>query len=89
MPRDNSPGQIMMSGLEMRRMRFEDAESLAWGQMLFKKIIYLFILGCTESLLLCIGFLLLRRGGLYCDMQASHGRGFSCCKAQVLGARAQ
>ena len=67
-------------------------QSLLPGARCFLKklFVYLFIFGCTESSLLCVGFLLLWRVGatLCCDVLASHSRGFSCCKAQVLGARA-
>ena len=56
----------------------------------FYKFIYLFIYGCIESSLLCVGFLQLRRAGatLCCDVRPSHCGGFSCCGAQALGARA-
>ena len=66
-------------------------QSLLPGSRCFLKklFVYLFIFGCTESSLLCVGFLLWRVGAtLCCDVWASHGHGFSCCKAQVLGARA-
>ena len=55
-----------------------------------KKIIYLFIFGCVGSLLLCTGFLQLRRAGatLCCSTQASYCGGFSCCGARALGSRA-
>ena len=52
------------------------------------KFIYLFIFGCIGSSLLHAGFLQLRRATLHCGVQASHCRGFSCCGAQTLGARA-
>ena len=50
---------------------------------------YLFIFGCIGSLLLCAGFLQLRRAGatLCCSAQASHCGGFSCCRARALGVR--
>ena len=46
---------------------------------------YLFILGCTGSLLLWTGFLQLQQAGatLCCGAQASPCGGFSCCGAQV------
>ena len=48
------------------------------------------LLLCAKSLLLCIGFLQLCQAGttLHFDVWASHCSGFSCCKAQVLGAQA-
>ena len=51
------------------------------------KFIYLFIFGCVGSLLLCAGFLQLRRAGatLCCGARASHCGGFSCCGAQAVG----
>ena len=54
------------------------------------KFIYLFIYCCVESLLLCTGLLQLRRvGATLCrGARASHCGGFSCCRAQALGARA-
>ena len=53
-------------------------------------IINLFIFVCVESSLLRTGFLQLRRAGatLHCGAWASHCGGFSCCRAQALGARA-
>ena len=50
----------------------------------------LFLFGCIGSLLLCAGFLQLRRAGatLPCGAQASHCGGFSCCGAWALGMRA-
>ena len=55
-----------------------------------KKYFYLFIYGCVGSSLLCSGFLFLRRARatLRCGAWASHCGGFSCCRAQALGARA-
>ena len=52
--------------------------------------IYLFIYGCIGSSLLHDGFLQLRQAGatLCCGAQASHCRGFSCCRARALGMRA-
>ena len=54
--------------------------------------IYLFIyyFGCLGSLLLCTGFLQLRRAGatLHCSARASHCSGFSCCREQALGTQA-
>ena len=52
--------------------------------------IYLFIYGCIGSSLLHVGLLQLRREGaaLRCGVRASHCGGFSCCRAQALGARA-
>ena len=51
----------------------------------------LFIFGCTESSLLCPGFLQLRRAGALssCAVQASHCGGFSCCRARAPGTWAQ
>ena len=48
---------------------------------------YLFIFGCTGSLLLHVGFLYLWRAGatLCCSAWASHCGGFSCCRARALG----
>ena len=48
--------------------------------------IYLFV-GCAGSSLLSTGFLWFRRAGrtLPCDAQASHCRGFSCCRARAPG----
>ena len=58
----------------------------------FHKFLFvcLFILGCFGSLLLCVGFLQLRRAGstLHCGARASYRGGFSCCGAWGLGARA-
>ena len=56
----------------------------------FFNFIYLFIFGCVGSLLLYMGFLQLWREGatLHCSAQVSHCGGFSCCRAQALGARA-
>ena len=55
-------------------------QSLLPGARCFLKklFVYLFIFGCTESSLLCVGFLLLWRVGatLCCDVWASHSRGF-------------
>ena len=53
----------------------------------FKLIILYFIFGCIGSLLLCTGFLWLRRAGatLRCSVRASHCSGFSCCRAWALG----
>ena len=50
----------------------------------------LFIFGCIGSLLLCAGFLSLRRAGstLRCGEWACHCGGFSCCGARALGMRA-
>ena len=47
-----------------------------------------FFFGCVGSLLLHMGFFLLRRAGatLRCGARASHCGGFSCCGAQALGA---
>ena len=44
--------------------------------------------GCFGSLLLCTGFLQLRRAKttLCCDAWASYCSGFACCRAQSLGA---
>ena len=55
-----------------------------------KKLFNLFIFGCVGSLLLHAGFLWLWRAGatLCCGAWASHCRGFSCCRARALGARA-
>ena len=49
---------------------------------------YLFL--AALGLLLCVGFLQLRRAGatLPCGAWASHCSGFSRCGAQALGARA-
>ena len=56
----------------------------------FFNFIYLFIFGCVGSSLLHAGFLQLLRAGatLCCGAWASHCGGFSCCRAQALGARA-
>ena len=53
-------------------------------------LINLFIFGCFGSLLLCAGFLCLRRAGatLHCGARTSRCRGFSCGGAWALGARA-
>ena len=57
----------------------------------FFNIIYLFIFGCAQSSLLCMGFLQLGRVGwsggatLRRSAQASHCRGFSCCRARAPG----
>ena len=53
-------------------------------------IFLLFIFGCVGSSLLRVGFLQLRRAGatLRCGARASHCGGFSCCRAQALGAQA-
>ena len=50
-------------------------------------LFYLFIFGCIGSLLLCAGFVWLRRVGatLRCGARASHCGGFSCCGARALG----
>ena len=52
--------------------------------------IYLFIFGCVGSLLLCMGFLQLRRATatLHCLERASHCGSFSCCRAWALSTRA-
>ena len=63
----------------------------SWNANFFlNKFIYLFIFGCTGSLLLCAGFLQLWRAGatLCCGARASHFSGFSCCGARALGVRA-
>ena len=58
----------------------------------FNKFIYFIylIFGCIGSLLLCAGFLQLRRVGatLRCSAWASHCGGFSCYGAWALGTRA-
>ena len=63
---------------------------------LFYKFIYfyLFTFGCTGgwgSSLLLAGFLQLQQAGatFRCGARASHCGGFSCCRAQALGTRAQ
>ena len=57
----------------------------------FFKYINLFIFSCVGSSLLRMGFLQLRGAGatLCCGVWASHCGGFSFCRAQALGARAQ
>ena len=61
-------------------------------QLLFYFLIkfYLFVFRCIGSSLLRAGFLQLWQAGatLRCSAQASHCGGFSCCRAQALGARA-
>ena len=53
---------------------------------LFTLILLFFIFDCAGSLLLHVGFLQLLAGAtLCCGTQASHGPGFSCCRAWVLG----
>ena len=49
-----------------------------------------FFFGCAGSSLLRAGFLYLQRAGatLCCGAWASHCSGFSCCRAQALGAQA-
>ena len=50
---------------------------------------YLFSFGCTGSSWLHAGFLQMPRVGAtlpFCGVLASHSGGFSCCRAQVLGA---
>ena len=56
--------------------------------LFFKIYLFLFIFGCTGSLLLCVGFLQLQQVGatLHCGAWASHCGGFSCCGARALGA---
>ena len=58
----------------------------------FKKILFIYrlIFGCIGSSLLCMGFLQLWRAGatLRCGARASPCGGFSCCRAQALGAQA-
>ena len=55
----------------------------------FKKLLFICLFNFCRagSLLLCMGFLYLRRAGaaLHCGAWASHCRGFSCCGAQALG----
>ena len=53
-------------------------------------IYLLFLSACTGSSLLQAGFLQRWRVGatLCCGVQASHGSGFSCCRAQALGTQA-
>ena len=48
-----------------------------------------YFFGCVGSSLLRTGFLQLQRAGatLWCGAQASHCRGFSCCRAGALGTR--
>ena len=55
-----------------------------------RSLFNLFIYGCIGSSFLRVGFLQLRRAGatLCCGAWASHCGGFSCCRAQALGARA-
>ena len=60
----------------------------------FFLIYYLFIMfifGCVGSLLLCEGFLQLRRVGatLHRGARASHYRGLSCCGAEAPDTQAQ
>ena len=49
--------------------------------------LYLFILGCTESWVLCRLLSSCSEWGLLssCSVWASHSGGFSCCRAQALG----
>ena len=56
----------------------------------FNIFFFKFIFGCIGSLLLCTGFLWLRRAGatLRCSAQPSPCSGFSCCGAQALGVQA-
>ena len=55
-------------------------------QVLLFFFINLFIFGCVGSSLLHVGFLQLWRAGatLRCGVWASHGSGFSCCRARAL-----
>ena len=52
---------------------------------------FFFFFGCVRSLVLCEGFLQLRRVGatLHRGARASHYRGLSCCGAQAPDAQAQ
>ena len=61
--------------------------SVALPIYLFIYLFFIFIFGCVGSLLLCMGFLWLRRAEatLHCSVQASHYSGFSCCGARALG----
>ena len=59
--------------------------------LFYRDFIYLFfIFGCIGSVLLCMGFLQLRRAGatLHCTAWTSRCSGFSCCGARALGTRA-
>ena len=51
---------------------------------------FFLIFGHVASLLLCVGFLELRRAGTTppCSARASHCHGFSCCGAWAPGTRA-
>ena len=51
---------------------------------------FFFFFGCVGSSLPHTGFLWLWRAGstLRCGAQASHCRGFSCCRARALGVQA-
>ena len=53
-------------------------------------LIYLLIFGCTGSSLLYSAFSSFQEQRLLCScgMQASQYSGFSCCRAQALGAQA-
>ena len=53
-------------------------------------VCFSFYFGCIGSSLLRIGFLYLLPAGtpLHCSALASHCSGFSCCRAQALGAQA-
>ena len=58
---------------------------------IFYLFIYLLIMVCVGSLLLCTGLLQLWQAGatLRCGARASHCGGFPCCGARTLGKRAQ
>ena len=62
----------------------------SWIKLIHSSFKNKFIFGCVGSLLLCAGFLWLRRAGatLRCGAQASHCGGFSCCGARALGVQA-
>ena len=63
---------------------------LLWVSFVFFLKLIDLLLAAFGSSLLRAGFLYLRREGatLQCGAQASHGSGFSCCRAQPVGVQA-
>ena len=71
---------ITLSSHTTKFLRRGEVPFLFFSFFFLNKFIYLFIFGCVGSLLLCTGFLQLRRAGatLRCSVRASHFGGFSC-----------
>ena len=71
----------------LHERRHSEELHTAWFQLYDICFVCLFIFGCTGTLWLCVGFLLLQRAGstLCHDVWSSHCGGFSCCRVQALG----